>query len=298
MSTGSTKNRVHKAGRTGVSDGTSVRAKHAAGMNEDVQRMQQGQEETRSKQQTQRGSKECEANSRIRRTGQMKHTDQMDEAGKKEIPEQAETAGNQETEQPDGKADDRSLIWEEVSVEHLVQDEWIDFRRLSYRLPDGKVWEPYYNYSRRNYVVVVASDEEGRFLLVRQYRHGISQITTEFPAGGIEVDGSEGYITAQDQNRVAESALDAAKRELKEETGYVSEEWEPLMRVPSNATMSDNYAYLFRAKNCRLVSGQSLDAMEFLNVKLHTAEEIETMIRDEHFQQAVHILAWMLAKEN
>ena len=191
--------------------------------------------------------------------------------------------------------DDSALVWETVKVEHLAQDEWIDLRRVSYRLPDGKVWEPYYNYSRRSYVVIVASDEEGRFLCVRQFRHGISQVTTEFPAGGIEVNGKEGYITAQDQGVVAENALDAAKRELKEETGYVSDDWTPLMRVPSNATIADNYAYIFRAKNCRLVSGQSLDEMEFLNVKLYTAEEIETMIREERFQQAIHILAWMLA---
>ncbi len=193
--------------------------------------------------------------------------------------------------------DESELLWETVQTEHLVQDEWIDFRRVSYRLPDGKVWEPYYNYSRRSYVVIVASDEEGRFLCVRQYRHGISQITTEFPAGGIEVDGGEGYITAQDQTKVAENALDAAKRELKEETGYVSEDWTPLMRVASNATIADNYAYLFRAKNCHLVSGQSLDEMEFLNVKLLQADEIETMIREERFQQAIHILAWMLSKD-
>ena len=78
------------------------------------------------------------------------------------------------------------LEWEEVSCEHVVQDEWIDFRRLAYRFPDGKIYEPYYTYSRRSYVVIVASDEEGKFLCVRQYRQGIRQVTTEFVAGGIE----------------------------------------------------------------------------------------------------------------
>ena len=36
------------------------------------------------------------------------------------------------------------LLWEEVEREHVLQDEWIDFRRLSYRLPDGTVSGPYY----------------------------------------------------------------------------------------------------------------------------------------------------------
>ena len=37
---------------------------------------------------------------------------------------------------------DEELIWEEISTEHIVQDEWIDFRRSAYRYPDGTVWPP------------------------------------------------------------------------------------------------------------------------------------------------------------
>lgn len=54
-------------------------------------------------------------------------------------------------------------IWNGRSLrtEHIVQDEWIDFRRSVYRFPDGSMFEPYYSYSRRDYVVIAASDEEG-----------------------------------------------------------------------------------------------------------------------------------------
>ncbi len=87
----------------------------------------------------------------------------------------------------------------------------------------------------------------------------------------------------------------AAKRELLEETGYESDEWSHLITVPSNATIADNYAYIYRAKDCRKVSGQSLDETEFLNVKRYKPEEIEDMIFSGKFQQAVHIMAWLLA---
>ena len=53
-----------------------------------------------------------------------------------------------------------NLAWEEIRTEHIVQDEWIDFRRSAYRFPDGRVFEPFYSYSRRDYVVIVAADEE------------------------------------------------------------------------------------------------------------------------------------------
>lgn len=185
------------------------------------------------------------------------------------------------------------LAWEEISTEHIIQDEWIDFRRSAYRFPDGSVFEPYYSYSRKDYVVIVASDTDGKYLCVRQYRQGIEEVTTEFPAGGIERKDGREYGGSGDVS--AEDAIEAAKRELREETGYESDEWRPLLKVPSNATIADNYAHLFVARNCRRVSGQHLDDTEFLNVIKLSAQEIEELIAEEKFQQAVHIAAWLLA---
>ena len=190
---------------------------------------------------------------------------------------------------------DENLKWERVKTEHIVKDEWIDFRRVAYKLPDGNVFSPFYNYSRRNYVIVVASDEQGKFLCVKQFRHGIEKVTTEFPAGGIERSGKHEYADGEEDKTSAEDALVAAKRELIEETGYESDEWQHLITIASNATMADNYAYVYRAKNCRKISGQHLDDTEFLGVEKHSAEEIEEMIRTGNFEQAVHVMAWLLA---
>ena len=185
------------------------------------------------------------------------------------------------------------LSWEEIKTEHLIQNEWIDFRSSRFRFPDGREFEPYYSYSRRDYVVVVASDEDGKYICVRQFRHGIKEITTEFVAGGIE--RSDGKEYGGDKNINAEDALEAAKRELREESGYESDEWEHLLTVPSNATIADNYAHLYVAKNCRKVSGQDLDETEFINVVTLAADEIEELIKTGNFQQAMHIAAWLLA---
>ena len=201
---------------------------------------------------------------------------------------------------------DKDLAWEEISVEHVVQDQWIDFRKSAYRYPDGRVFEPFYSYSRKDYVVIVASDVDGQYLCVRQFRQGIKEVTTEFPAGGVErTDGKE-YRGAADAagagesdaaDAAAEELLETAKRELMEETGYESDEWEHLLTVPSNATIADNYATVFRAKNCRLVAGQDLDETEVINIYKYTADEIENMIYNGQFQQSVHVMAWLLAKE-
>ena len=195
-------------------------------------------------------------------------------------------------------SENEKLEWEEISCEHIVNDEWIDFRRSAYRFPDGRTFEPYYSYSRRDYVVIIATDEAGDYICVRQYRQGIKKITTEFCAGGIErTDGKE-YGSNQSEEYV-EDALAAAKRELLEETGFESNDWKFLLKIPSNATMADNYANIFMAKNCRKVSGQSLDETEYLNVHIYNRKEIDDMIESGEFAQANHVLALLLAdKEN
>ena len=210
--------------------------------------------------------------------------------------------------------EDAGLTWEAVEIEHLVQDEWIDFRKVRYRFPDGTEFEPFYNYSRRDYVVILATDEEGKILCVRQYRHGIGEVTTEFVAGGLEcinkdqqAAGEDKYASADRKSvtkfvagapgNVYEDALEGAKRELLEETGYVSEEWEQLIKIPSNATIADNYAYIFFARNCKKISGQKLDDTEFLNVVRLSEEELEGLIKAGKFQQSVHVMAWYMAKD-
>lgn len=186
---------------------------------------------------------------------------------------------------------DEDFIWQPVRVEHIVRDQWIDFRKVRYRFPDGREFEPYYQYSRRSYCVIVPVTEDGRFLCVRQFRHGIGEVTTEFPAGGIEAKGSE-YDRVQ-----MEDALDCAKRELREETGYESNEWTHLITIPSNATVADNYAHVFLARNCRKVSGTRLDETEDLEAEILTSGEIETLIENGKFQQMAHVMAYLLAKE-
>ena len=63
------------------------------------------------------------------------------------------------------ETDDKNLIWEEIDRGQIIRDEWIDLRRSTYRYPDGRVFRPYYSFSRRDHVVIVASDEKENYLL-------------------------------------------------------------------------------------------------------------------------------------
>ena len=168
------------------------------------------------------------------------------------------------------------LEWEEVRTEHIVQDEWIDFRRSAYRFPDGTVFEPYYSYSRRDYAVIVATDTEGNYLCVRQYRQGIKQVTTEFPAGGIERKDGREYGTSGDAS--AEDALEAAKRELLEETGTTAGTFEYLGEIAPIPAYTTEIIHMYLAKGLTFSAPDPDD--EFLDVVRIPFEEALEMVLD------------------
>jgi hypothetical protein len=174
------------------------------------------------------------------------------------------------------------LSWEFLSEEKVRQDEYVDLRAGKYRLPNGRILNPFYRYHSRSFVVIAAKGTEGDYLCVRQFRPGIAAVTTEFPAGAIE----EG-----------EDPLAAAKRELLEETGCVSRAWTFLGRLSPNATIADNTAWCYLAEGCVKVADQQLDASECLDVIRLAAERLHSMIGGRDFVQAVHVAAYYLAEE-
>jgi 8-oxo-dGTP pyrophosphatase MutT (NUDIX family) len=96
---------------------------------------------------------------------------------------------------------------------------------------------------------VIALTGELHVVLVDQYRHGVRQTRTEFPAGTVEV---------------GEEPLAAIKRELLEETGYASDEWHALGSVPVYPLLQTNRIHSFLALNARRIAEQDLDEGELI----------------------------------
>ena len=180
--------------------------------------------------------------------------------------------------------------WKLLSEECIENNEWIDIRRCYYQLPNSKTYGPYYNFHKRNYTIIVPVDENNKIICVRQYRHGFDSITTEFPAGAIE----ESDYT----NNKETAAMQCAMRELSEESGYTSNDWMPLITIPSSPTDADNYAYCFLARNCKQTEKMHLDETEDLNFITYTPQEIDQLIQNSQFQQPLHVMCWLLAKQH
>lgn len=166
--------------------------------------------------------------------------------------------------------------WEVLERKTVLKDRWIDIEASKCRLSDGTVIEPFYVNHIPDFAVIVPVTEEGKIVLVRQYRHGIEEVLLELPAGCME-PGEEPEISAH--------------RELAEETGYTGGDWEFLFKLCPDASKSSNYAWCFVAKGVKKTQGQHLDETEELEIVEMTIPEVKKALREGKFVQVVHTAA-------
>lgn len=162
--------------------------------------------------------------------------------------------------------------WDIINSEYLFRRPWLTVRHDQVRLPDGRINPEFYVLEYPDWVNVIAITEDGMFVLERQYRHGLGKTCYEIPAGVIEK---------------GETPLEAAKRELQEETGYGEGEWEILMTVSGNCSTTSNLTHCFLAKGVKKISGQHLDATEDISVCLMDETRVKDLLECDQIKQSL-----------
>ncbi len=162
--------------------------------------------------------------------------------------------------------------WKVLSSEYLFQRPWLTARKDVVELPDGRVNPEYYVLEYPDWVNVIAISTDGQMILERQYRHGLGKTCYELPCGVIE----EG-----------ESPLEAAKRELLEETGYAGGQWFEWMTLSGNSSSTNNLTHSFLVTGVEKVAGQNLDATEDIEVSLHSPEFVRDLLVENQILQSL-----------
>jgi 8-oxo-dGTP pyrophosphatase MutT (NUDIX family) len=164
--------------------------------------------------------------------------------------------------------------WKVLTREYLSRKFWYTVRVDKVELPTGAIIDEYWVNEYVPWVNVVAVTAADEVVLIRQYRHGLGQVHFEIPAGTTDPGET--------------SLLDAAQRELLEETGYAGGRWSPLITLSPNPALQDNLAHTFLAEGVARVREADPGAGEDLRTHLVPVSEIERLIDDGGFIQALH----------
>ncbi|WP_290535246.1 NUDIX hydrolase [Alistipes sp.] len=157
--------------------------------------------------------------------------------------------------------------------EYLSRKPWYTVRHERLALPDGRIIPDYYVFEYPDWVNITAIDREGRFVMIDQYRHGLGETSYEIPAGVIETSDS--------------TPLEAARRELFEETGYGGGTWRLLTSISANPATQNNITHCFLATGVDRIGTQHLDATEDIGVHLFTRSEVLGLLRTDSIRQAL-----------
>lgn len=167
--------------------------------------------------------------------------------------------------------------WRVVDSETVVADRWIRVRADDCRDADDRRIAPYYVLEYGDWISVLALDADGHAIVVEEYRHGAGIVAVGTIGGGVES---------------GEALIDAAARELREETGYEAGEIVELGSTWANFGNHTNRVHHFLARDCVRVAEQELDDSEAIAVHVVSLDGL-----GDHLAQSYHQLTWYKAME-
>lgn len=131
---------------------------------------------------------------------------------------------------------------------------WLEVYREKVELPDGRTLDDFYRVVLPEFAIAVPMTRSGEMVMVRSYKHGPRRITLSAPAGFINQ---------------GESPLQAAQRELLEETGYGASEWHHLGSFVVDGNRQCGTAHIFLARNAsRVAPADNPDPNEVVEIEL------------------------------
>jgi 8-oxo-dGTP pyrophosphatase MutT (NUDIX family) len=179
-------------------------------------------------------------------------------------------------------ADEQVSSWEIEEAARLHENAVFSvYRRRMRRSQGGKSAADFFVIDSPSWVNIVALTPDDRLVLIEQWRHAVQHRTLEIPGGGIDQ---------------GEPPLEAAKRELIEETGFSSSEWFDLGCIEPNPAIIDNRCYMFLAMNSARVEEPAFDNNEECRLVLHPYVDVDTLVSSGRISHALVLVALYFEK--
>jgi 8-oxo-dGTP pyrophosphatase MutT (NUDIX family) len=175
--------------------------------------------------------------------------------------------------------------WRVLQREYLAHEPWFTVRRERVELPNGTIVPAWYILEYPDWVNVIARTRNGEFVFIDQYRHALGRTSYEIVAGVCDPEDA--------------TPLDAARRELYEETGYGSGTWQPYMILSANPTSHANLTHTFLATDVEPLSTQHLEQSEDIRVHLLSYDEVHELLVENRIVQSLMVAPlWRYMSEN
>jgi len=168
--------------------------------------------------------------------------------------------------------------WKLLDAQKIFDSPWLSLENRSYQLPNGLVKNDYLHLNRPDYVFIVVLDEQRRLLVERQYRRGVDDFVYELPAGWVEK---------------GESPIEAAKRELLEETG-VNGSGDACFELYPQPGFSSMKAYVCVLKINTIATARVGEDEDISTVWI-PLEEVQKMVKESEIKDMAFLAALSLA---
>ena len=167
------------------------------------------------------------------------------------------------------------MSWKKLSSQTMYDNPWMTVYEDEVINPGGGRNQYGWVHFKNRAIAIVPLDEDGNTWLVGQQRFTLDEYSWELPMGGGPLD---------------ESPLDAAKRELKEETGLTAERWTEIMKVHTSNSITDEEGFVFVAEG--LTQGETeFEEMEDLAIRKLSLADAVRLVNDGEITDAITIAA-------
>ncbi|MES2963091.1 MAG: NUDIX hydrolase [Bdellovibrionota bacterium] len=172
--------------------------------------------------------------------------------------------------------------WKTLTSKELFKTSFFRFRMDSCELPDGRVMPNYYVMEFPDWANIVPVTDDGKIVLVEQYRQARGETCLEIPGGSTDPH------TKEDPKK-------AAMRELLEETGYVPDDIRLIGVHSPNPAMQNNRMHTYIAFGCKKVAEPDLDPFEDIRVVTATVPEVIEMIFNGKIDHTIVVASLLYA---
>jgi len=167
--------------------------------------------------------------------------------------------------------------WNKVSSKFLIENKIFKLREDRVISPKKKSEHPVWVIDTPDWVNIIPITKNNDVILINQHRFGTEKLCLEVPGGMVD----EG-----------EDPMDAAIRELSEETGYTSSKVIEIGRVEPNPALMSNHTYSYLALDVCQTAEQKLDGMEDIEILKKPIDEIPLLIEKGEIKHALVICAF------